>query len=139
MTEDLAHGDRLLRRLEQDGGVVLVGDVFLVLELGQIFFDRVFEADLAFVDEDGERGGGHRLGHGGDPEEGVLGHRALGGEIGVADSLVREDAVFVRDEHDGAGDVVFFDEGMDGVREDVHGREGFLDWQKMGKGKLRNY
>lgn len=71
--------------------------------------DRIVEADAAFIDEDHQRGRGHRLGHRSDPEHCVLRHRPLRGQIGRADGLDEQRPVDVGDEHDRSGEMLLLD------------------------------
>ncbi len=68
VAQDFPHQDRVLRFPEQEVIFILLDDDHLALEFGQVFFHRVVDVYLAFIDEHHQGGSGHRLGHGGDPE-----------------------------------------------------------------------
>lgn len=120
MREQVADGDRPRGLLERYLLGAALCDQHLAAELRQVPFDRVLDRQLALVHEDHDAQGGNRLGHGGDAEEGVLGHRLLAGQVQAADGLVADDAVLPADDRDGAGDVVLVHERLHAVADRGH-------------------
>ena len=79
------------------------GHDHLTVEFGQVVLDRVVQPKLAFIHQHHTRGGGHWLGHRGNPEQSVFGHRRLGGHVGVADRYVIFDRIIRAHEYDRTG------------------------------------
>ncbi len=92
--------------------IIFFRDDHLALEFGEILLHRVVHIHFLFVDEHHKRGGGDRLGHGGDPKKVVRGHGFLRGDIGIADRGEVEDLVLRCDERDRPGEHVGVDERL---------------------------
>jgi hypothetical protein len=86
----------------------LAGDVGVVqLEGGHVLRHRVVPADLAFVHQHGERGGGERLGVGRDAEKRLGGDRRRLALLAHAVALGQYDLAVLDDGHRDAGDIEF--------------------------------
>ena len=98
---------------ENDGAVGLfAGGKLLALELGEMLFHGVVEAEFALVHEHHHGDGGDGFGLRGDPEERVGFHHALVRAVGETDGLDGENFVLVRHERDGSGEFVFVHERL---------------------------
>jgi hypothetical protein len=84
-------------------------------ELGQEARDRIAQPDQPFLDEHHHGDAGHRLGHRGDAEEGVLRHRLLRFEVHQAMRLEVDDPSAPGDERHGAGDLAGVDVALDRI------------------------
>ena len=87
VAQELADGDRALRRL----GVVQRGRAraqdFSISKLRNIFFDGVIEPEFAFLEQQQRRAGGDQLGVGKDAEDVVGAERRLRFLVGPADAI----------------------------------------------------
>lgn len=84
-------------------------------ELGNVLGHRIGDLQAAFILEHEDGGGGDRFGHGGDPEQGVLGHATIRGEVGEAGGFVVKHPVFGHHQGDGSGDLVLGYLGFEGL------------------------
>ena len=92
MPHQIVDQDRALRRDQIEGrltsrGIRLFDADLDILELGQVFCDRLVERDPAFLVEQHGRDLRDRLGHRVDAKNRIAGHRRVGFRIERADSL----------------------------------------------------
>ena len=127
-------GDRALRR---HGAVQRAGGVDQhphIGELGQPPGDGVGERELALLDERHRRRDGDRLGHRGDPEDGVAAHRQLRADVAVADLVELQHFSAMPDTRDRSGEQTGLDRLVDGgsVIGEAHRGES-TDWAVVGR------
>ena len=85
-----------------------------VLQLGQVLFHRVVQAELALLDEHHHRDTGDRLGHRGDGEDRILGHGRLAGHVAVAERGLVGYLAMPRNHDNPAGDLPLIDKLLQG-------------------------
>ncbi len=113
--EEVADGEVAVGgdEVEIAGGTAGYGD-FGVFEFGEEFRDGIIEAEFALFEHHHDGDAGDGLGHGGNAEDGVFLHGALGLDIHEAVGFEVDEASAAGDDGDGAGDFAGIDMALDG-------------------------
>ena len=94
MAHHLTNGDRVLRRVQD---AIRILDL-LALELRQIFFHRIIQVHLAFINEHHQGRTRERLAHRGNPKHRIFAHRGFVGQTRVARRLKVEHFILACDQ-----------------------------------------
>lgn len=94
--QQIPHGYRARRRNQDLSPLRFFLEHPLAFELGQMLLHRIVHREFALILQHQDRHGGHRLGHGSNPEEVIGPQGRAGAQVGVSRAIDTLDAILAR-------------------------------------------